>query len=66
MTINEALPNLSANGYIERIPGRGSFVRRRHVDKNLSDGSRLTGATRDTRRNDVLTLASRRLGLQSE
>lgn len=42
MTVNKALSNLSAGGYIERIPGRGSFVRRHHVDKSLSAGTSFT------------------------
>lgn len=42
MTVNKALSNLSADGYIERIPGRGSFVTRRHVNKRLTSGSSFT------------------------
>lgn len=42
MTVNKALSNLSASGYIERIPGRGSFVRSHHVEKNLSAGTSFT------------------------
>lgn len=42
MTVNKALSNLSASGYIERVPGRGSFVRRHHVDKSLSAGTSFT------------------------
>lgn len=42
MTVNKALSNLSAGGYIERVPGRGSFVRRHHVDKSLSSGTSFT------------------------
>ena len=42
MTVNKALSNLSAGGYIERVPGRGSFVRRHHVDKSLSAGTSFT------------------------
>ena len=42
MTVNKALSNLSASGYIERIPGRGSFVRSHHVDKSLSAGTSFT------------------------
>lgn len=33
MTINKALSNLSADGYIERIPGKGSFVKATRVIK---------------------------------
>lgn len=33
MTINRAISNLTTEGYIERIPGRGSFVSAAHVAK---------------------------------
>lgn len=33
MTINKALSNLNADGYIERIPGKGSFVKAARVLK---------------------------------
>lgn len=43
MTINKALNHLSALGYIERIPGRGSFVTAPHIQKeNLGTGSSFT------------------------
>ena len=42
MTVSKALNNLSADGYIERIPGRGSFVTRRHVNKSLAGGASFT------------------------
>ena len=42
MTVNKALSNLSASGYIERVPGRGTFVRRHHVGKSLSSGTSFT------------------------
>lgn len=43
MTINKALNHLSTLGYIERIPGRGSFVTAPHIQKeNLGTGSSFT------------------------
>ncbi len=36
MTINKALNHLSDMGYIERIPGKGSFVRTPHVKKDTN------------------------------
>lgn len=42
MTVSKALNNLSADGYIERVPGRGSFVTRRHVNKSLAGGASFT------------------------
>lgn len=36
MTINKALNHLSNMGYIERIPGKGSFVTTPHVEKDTS------------------------------
>lgn len=42
MTVSKALNNLSADGYIERVPGRGSFVTRRHVNKNLTSAASFT------------------------
>lgn len=42
MTVSKALNNLSADGCIERVPGRGSFVTRRHVNKSLAGGASFT------------------------
>lgn len=43
MTINKALNHLSTLGYIERIPGRGSFVTAPRIQKeNLGTGSSFT------------------------
>lgn len=42
MTISKALNNLSTDGYIERVPGRGSFVTRRHVNKSIVSGASFT------------------------
>lgn len=42
MTVSKALGNLSAEGFIERVPGRGSFVTRRHVNKSLGEGASFT------------------------
>lgn len=36
MTVNKALTRLVSDGYIARIPGRGSFVTARHMDKSLN------------------------------
>ncbi|MBS6954690.1 MAG: GntR family transcriptional regulator [Enterocloster asparagiformis] len=36
MTINKALNHLSDMGYIERIPGKGSFVTTPHIQKSTS------------------------------
>lgn len=44
MTINKALNHLSELGYIERIPGRGSFVTAPHVRK---DTNTITSFTED-------------------
>jgi len=37
MTVNKALTNLSNAGYIERIPGRGSFVKSFRVEKKIPE-----------------------------
>lgn len=37
MTVNKALTNLSNSGYIERIPGKGSFVRAFQVEKKIPE-----------------------------
>lgn len=42
MTVSKALNNLSLIGYIRRVPGRGSFVTQRHVNKVLTDGTSFT------------------------
>ena len=42
MTVSKALNNLSVGGYIERVPGRGSFVARRHVNKSVAGGASFT------------------------
>lgn len=34
MTVNKAIINLCENGYIQRIPGKGSFVMNVHISKN--------------------------------
>lgn len=38
-TVGKALDNLRAHGYIERIPGKGTFVKAVHIDKNAGSGS---------------------------
>ena len=35
MTVNKALSNLALEGYIERAPGKGSFVSSSHIRKNV-------------------------------
>lgn len=42
MTINKALNRLSDMGYIERIPGRGSFVTTPHIAKNTNTSTSFT------------------------
>lgn len=42
MTINKALNHLSDSGYIERIPGRGSFVTTPHIKKNSNTSASFT------------------------
>lgn len=37
-TIGKALDNLRTSGYIERIPGKGTFVRASRVEKSTSSG----------------------------
>lgn len=37
-TIGKALDNLRTSGYIERIPGKGTFVRASRVEKSASSG----------------------------
>ena len=37
MTVNKALTNLSNAGYIERIPGKGSFVKSYRVEKKIPE-----------------------------
>ena len=42
MTVNKALTNLTELGYINRIPGKGSFVTTPHVSKNITKKSSFT------------------------
>lgn len=42
MTVNKALTNLTELGYINRIPGKGSFVTTPHVSKSLTKRSSFT------------------------
>lgn len=37
MTVNKALTHLSDQGYIERIPGRGSFVRGTRIERKIPE-----------------------------
>lgn len=41
-TIGKALDNLRAEGYIERIPGRGTFVRSAHIEKSAGSCTSFT------------------------
>ena len=40
-TIGKALDNLRAHGYIERIAGRGTFVKAAHVEKQAGSSKQL-------------------------
>ena len=42
MTVNRAISNLVAEGYVYRVPGRGSFVRSAHVTKHAARGQSFT------------------------
>lgn len=42
MTVNKALTNLTEAGYINRIPGKGSFVSTPHTSKNVANKSSFT------------------------
>lgn len=42
MTVNKALTNLTETGYINRIPGKGSFVSTPHTSKNIANKSSFT------------------------
>ena len=42
MTVNKAISNLVAGGYIYRVPGRGSFVRNTLVTKRAARGQSFT------------------------
>lgn len=42
MTINKALNHLSDMGYIERIPGKGSFVTSPHIQKSTNNSHSFT------------------------
>ena len=41
-TIGKALDNLRAHGYIERVAGRGTFVKAAHVEKQAGSSSSFT------------------------
>lgn len=41
-TVNKAIVNLSKNGYIKRIAGKGSFVLSNIISKNISSGKSFT------------------------
>lgn len=41
-TVGKALDNLRAHGYIERVAGRGTFVRAAHVEKQAGSSSSFT------------------------
>jgi DNA-binding GntR family transcriptional regulator len=42
MTINKALSALVLNGYIYRIPGKGSFVKASHLSKKMNSNNSFT------------------------
>lgn len=42
MTVNKALVNLSDQGYIKRIPGRGSFVSAPRIEKSVKTNTSFT------------------------